>query len=565
MFEGHDQALAVLLREAGLLSPAALARLGDECRATNESLADAAVERGLVGRVELLRTVAAQLGLRWVEELPPAIPETIAASLPGNLAQRYGVVPWRADHRSVILLAADPFAGGLAGDLSFALGREVELAVADPARIAKLLSDHYGADATGASGAGTGGRRALSADENGAEFTAADLERQAAETPVVRFVNRILRQAVRDHASDVHFEPFEGDFKVRCRVDGTLRDESPPPSRYALPVISRLKVLAGLNIAERRVPQDGRIRFPVDGRCVDLRMSTLPTQAGESVVLRVLDQTSAPLMLSELGLSGLVEAGVREIVHRPNGILLVTGPTGSGKTTTLYGCLRIINTLEQKILTAEDPVEYEIEGILQLPVNPAIGLTFASALRAFLRQDPDVLMVGEIRDLETGRIAIQAALTGHLVLSTLHTNDAVGAVTRLIDMGVEPFLLSATLEGVLAQRLVRRICPDCREPVEPAAAALPAGSGFEPAQIEGHRFFRGRGCTACRETGYKGRIGLFEWLRMDEAIRELVLQRAPAPAIQRLAVASGMETLRAAGLRVVFDGLTTLEEVRRYV
>jgi type IV pilus assembly protein PilB len=260
-----------------------------------------------------------------------------------------------------------------------------------------------------------------------------------------------------------------------------------------------------------------------------------------------------------------VEAGVREIVHRPNGILLVTGPTGSGKTTTLYGCLRIINTSELKILTAEDPVEYGIEGILQLPVNPAIGLTFASALRAFLRQDPDVLMVGEIRDLETGRIAIQAALTGHLVLSTLHTNDAVGAVTRLIDMGVEPFLLSATLEGVLAQRLVRRICPDCREPVEPAAAALPAGSGFEPAQIEGHRFFRGRGCTACRETGYKGRIGLFEWLRMDEAIRELVLQRAPAPAIQRLAVASGMETLRAAGLRAVFDGLTTLEEVRRYV
>jgi type IV pilus assembly protein PilB len=293
-------------------------------------------------------------------------------------------------------------------------------------------------------------------------------------------------------------------------------------------------------------------------------MSTLPTQAGESVVLRVLDQTSAPLTLSELGLSGLVETGVREIVHRPNGILLVTGPTGSGKTTTLYGCLRIINTSERKILTAEDPVEYEIEGILQLPVNPAIGLTFASALRSFLRQDPDVLMVGEIRDLETGRIAIQAALTGHLVLSTLHTNDAVGAVTRLIDMGVEPFLLSATLEGVLAQRLVRRICPDCREPVEPAAA-LPAGSGFEPAQIEGHRFFRGRGCPACRQTGYKGRLGLFEWLRMDEAIRELVLQRAPAPAIQRLAVASGMETLRAAGRRAVLDGLTTIEEVRRYV
>jgi type IV pilus assembly protein PilB len=564
MFEGHDQAVAVLLREAGLLSPAALARLGEECRATGESFAGAAVDRGLVGRAEMLRGVAAHLGLRCVEELPPVIPEAIAASVSGELAQRYGVVPWRADHRSIVLLAIDPFDSRMAGDLSFALGKEVQLAVADPAWIAKRLSDHYGPGAMEAGRLAAGVYLAASIEENGAEFSAADLERQAAETPVVRFVNRILRQAVRDQASDVHFEPFEGDFKVRCRVDGTLRDESPPPPRYALPVISRLKVLAGLNIAERRVPQDGRIRFPVDGRCVDLRMSTLPTQAGESVVLRVLDQTTAPLTLPELGLSAAVEAGVREIVHRPNGILLVTGPTGSGKTTTLYGCLRIINTPELKILTAEDPVEYEIEGILQLPVNAAIGLTFALALRSFLRQDPDVLMVGEIRDLETGRIAIQAALTGHLVLSTLHTNDAVGAVARLVDMGVEPFLLASTLEGVLAQRLARRICPLCREPVEPSAALL-AEFNFEPAQIEGHRFFRGGGCAACRQTGYKGRIGLFEWLKMSESLRELVLQRAPAPAIQRLAVASGMETLRAAGLRAVFDGLTTLEEVRRYV
>jgi type IV pilus assembly protein PilB len=296
---------------------------------------------------------------------------------------------------------------------------------------------------------------------------------------------------------------------------------------------------------------------------VDLRVSTLPTQAGESVVLRVLDQTSAPPTLSDLGLAAPVEAGVRETVHRPNGILLVTGPTGSGKTTTLYGCLRIINTPERKILTAEDPVEYEIEGIMQLAVNPAIGLTFASALRSFLRQDPDVLMVGEIRDLETGRIAIQAALTGHLVLSTLHTNDAVGAVTRLVDMGVKPFLLGATLAGVLAQRLVRRICPNCREPVEPPAALL-AELGFERSGISGGGFFRGRGCAACRQTGYQGRLGLFEWVKVDEPIRELFLARAPALVIQRLAVANGLETLRGAGLRAVLDGLTTLEEVRRY-
>jgi type IV pilus assembly protein PilB len=259
-----------------------------------------------------------------------------------------------------------------------------------------------------------------------------------------------------------------------------------------------------------------------------------------------------------------VEAGVRETVHRPNGILLVTGPTGSGKTTTLYGCLRIINTPELKILTAEDPVEYEIEGVLQLPVNPAIGLTFASALRSFLRQDPDVLMVGEIRDADTSRIAIQAALTGHLVLSTLHTNDAVGAVTRLVDMGVEPFLLGATLEGVLAQRLVRRVCPDCREPVEPSADSF-AEFNLAPEQIEGGDFSRGRGCATCRQTGYKGRLGLFEWLKLNEEVRELVLQRAPASALQQRAIAGGMETLRAAGVRAVLGGLTTFEEIRRYV
>jgi type IV pilus assembly protein PilB len=387
------------------------------------------------------------------------------------------------------------------------------------------------------------------------------LERQAAEPPIVRFLDSVLGQAIRDHASDIHFEPFEGEFRVRSRVDGMLREVAAPPPEHALAVVSRLKVLAGLNIAERRRPQDGRIRFPIEGRSVDLRISTLPTQAGESVVLRVLDQTSAPVTLAELGLSGVVEAGVREIMRRPNGMLLATGPTGSGKTTTLYGCLRLINSPGLKVLAAEDPVEYEIEGITQLAVNPAIGLTFASALRSFLRQDPDALMVGEIRDLETAGIAVQAALTGHLVLSTLHTNDAAGAITRLIDMGVEPFLLSATLEAVLAQRLVRRICPECREGVRAPAdlmAGLAPGSG-----AAGRGVFRGRGCAACRGTGYKGRLGIFEWLRMNEAVRELILARAPAEAIQRSAADQGMETLRAAGLRAILDGLTTVDEVVR--
>jgi type IV pilus assembly protein PilB len=554
MFEGHDQAVAALLRARSLVPAETLALLGDECRTTGRPLARAVVEQGWVDRGALLRAVAEHLGLACAEELPPAVAPEIAAVVPGELARRHGVVPLRADARSVELLAVDPFDGSLAGVLAFALGRDVRLVVADPAVVARLLQRHYG-------GPAPAGGELVRAEDGSA---AADLERMAAQTPVVRFVDRVLGQTVRERASDVHFEPFEGEFKVRCRVDGTLRDVASAPPPFALPVISRLKVLAGLNIAERRVPQDGRLRFAADGRSVDLRVSTLPTQGGESVVLRVLDQSAAPLELAELGMAAALEATVREIVRRPNGIVLVTGPTGSGKTTTLYSCLRLINTPAVKILTVEDPVEYELDGLMQLPVNPAIGLTFAAALRSFLRQDPDVLMVGEIRDLETAQIAIQAALTGHLVLSTLHTNDAAGAVTRLTDMGVEPYLLCATLEAVLAQRLVRCVCPDCRAPAD-APATLREQLGLEPEHLAGRHLVRGRGCEACRQTGCRGRTGIFEWLRMDEPIRELVMRRAPAVVIKQKAVERGMETLRSAGLRAVFDGRTSLEELARCI
>jgi len=562
MYEGHDQAVAVLLRESGRVSAATLSRLGETTAATSESLAEAVVRRGLVERAEFLRGVATHLGVPCLEELPQALSPAVAAMVPGDLARRFRVIPWREGPAALELAAVDPFAAGLAGELSFALGREVQIVVADPARIAELLSVHYAGPASAKDGEKPerGGPVRDGASEH--QSATSPLERQASETPVVQLVDSVLRQAIRDHASDIHFEPFEGEFRIRCRVDGTLREVATPPPAQAPAVVSRLKVLAGLNIAERRRPQDGRVHFPVEDRSVDLRISTLPTQAGESVVLRVLDQTSAPARLAELGLPGRAEEGVREIVQRPDGLLLVTGPTGSGKTTTLYGCLRVINSPELKILTAEDPVEYEIEGITQLAVNPAIGLTFASALRSFLRQDPDVLMVGEIRDLETAGIAIQAALTGHLVLSTLHTNDAAGAVIRLIDMGVEPFLLGATLEGVLAQRLVRRICPACREAVDGPADLLAesapgSGMGLKT------KVFRGRGCAACRGTGYQGRVGIFEWLRMTEPLRELVLAGAPAADLQRLAVQQGMGTLRAAGLGAILDGVTTVEEVMR--
>jgi type IV pilus assembly protein PilB len=562
MYEGHDQAVAVLLRESGRMSAATLARLREACRVTGESLADMVVGRRHVERAEFLRFVAAHLGLPFLGEFPTSLPSEVTALVPDHLARRFRVVPWRKGATVLELVAADPFVDGLAGDLSFALGREVQIVVADPTAVTDLLGLLYGGAAV-AEEQEPGGRAngaASAADED--QSSASRLERQALEAPVARYVDSALSQAINDHASDIHFEPFEGEFRVRCRVDGTLREVAGPPPALALGIVSRLKVLAGLNIAERRRPQDGRIRFPLAGRAVDLRVSTLPTQAGESVVLRVLDQTSAPVALAGLGLPGGVESGVREVVHQPNGMLLVTGPTGSGKTTTLYGCLRLINSPERKILTAEDPVEYEIEGIVQLAVNPAIGLTFASALRSFLRQDPDVLMVGEVRDQETAGIAVQAALTGHLVLSTLHTNDAAGAVTRLVDMGVEPFLLAATLEAVLAQRLVRRICPACREEV-PAPVSLLAElvPGFEAAA--GRNVFQGRGCPACGGSGYKGRVGLFEWLRMTESLRELILARAPAADIQRAAAEHGMETMRAAGLRAILEGVTTVEEVMR--
>ena len=563
MYEGHDQAVAVLLREAGCVSPAELSRLGAECARRHVSLADALLACGLVDRTELLRRIAAHLGLRCREQLPPKLPRDVAGAVPADLARRFGAVPCGLGHGALELAAVDPFVAGLAGDVSFALGREVEIVVADPVRIREWLCIHFGATEV-ADGAPGGNRGGVPASETGGSTTAPEpVELPAADGPAVRFVNRVLSQAIREHASDVHFEPFEDEFRVRMRVDGTLRAVTGPARELAAAVASRLKVLAGLNIAERRVPQDGRLRFAVDGRSVDLRMSTLPIQAGESVVLRVLDPTTAPPTLAALGLPAGMEGDVRETILRPNGILLVTGPTGSGKTTTLYGCLRILNSPEIKILTAEDPVEYEIEGITQLAVSPSIGLTFASALRSFLRQDPDVLMVGEIRDLETARIASQAALTGHLVLSTLHTNDAAGAVTRLTDLGVEPFLICATLEGVLAQRLVRRICPECRERVELPEVLL-SEAGVRAAECAGRSFFRGRGCSACHGTGYQGRVGVFEWLRMTESIRERVLERAPTAAIQRLAEEQGMETLRSAGLRAVLDGCTTVEEFMRH-
>lgn len=511
-----------------------------------------------------LAAIAEAVGGEYVENLPTEIPPDLAGVLTPQQARRYRVAPLRREGRRLRLLMVDPPDREAIGDLEFALGCEIQIAVADPVRAATLIERCYGEEE------GSLGEWLHELEEvetladSSEEIPASGLESLAGQAPVIRFVNRVLAQAVRDQASDIHFEPFEREFKIRYRVDGVLYELPPPAKSLALPITSRLKVLANLDIAERRLPQDGRIKVALAGRAVDLRVSTLPTQFGESVVLRVLDQSAVGLEISQLGMPTDVRAGVEEVVRRPNGIFIVTGPTGSGKTTTLYSALRLINRPDLKILTIEDPVEYQIEGIMQVPVNLAAGLTFASALRSFLRQDPDVIMVGEIRDAETAQIAIQAALTGHLVLTTLHTNDAAGAVTRLIDMGIEPFLIASTVEAVLAQRLVRCVCPRCRVPAERSLAAFRELT--EPAaDLSAPIFEPGGGCAFCDGTGYRGRSGIFEWLRVTDELREAITNRASTQALRERAIAEGMRTLRDEGRRAILSGRTTVDEVAKYV
>ncbi|MBI5691175.1 MAG: type II secretion system ATPase GspE [Verrucomicrobia bacterium] len=564
MFPSHSPAIYEFLKEQRLVEPAQLDELNEEHKATGKPLADVVVDLGIVEKDELLRRIAEHLGYDYVAELPVQFPGEAIASLTGKLARDYGVMPMRADEQNIDLLVTDPFNTQAVDDLTFALDRNVRLFFADPDKVEVQIKQHYGEDEESIDDLlqeiSTG---KVAADPGNREFSERDLESMAEQTPIIKFVNLVIGQAIRDKASDIHFEPFEHEFKIRYRIDGALYEMAPPPKQLALPIISRVKVLASLNIAERRIPQDGRIKINIGGRPVDLRVSTLPTQFGESVVLRVLDQSAVRLDISQLGMPEDVFNGIHEIVRRPNGIFIVTGPTGCGKTTTLYSGLRLVNTVDVKILTAEDPVEYEIEGIMQVPVNPLVGLTFASALRSFLRQDPDIIMVGEIRDLETAQISIQASLTGHLVLSTLHTNDAAGAITRLIDMGVESFLIASTLEAVLAQRLVRRICGQCKSSYLPGPEVV-AQLGSSRDQVGDRPFSFGKGCPACSQSGYKGRLGIYEWLRLSDQVRDLVTQRAPTLAIRQKAIEQGMRTLRDDGLRAIFDGNTTIEEVVKY-
>ena len=559
--------LLALIKEQNLIDDLQLEEVMQEQARSGKNYSQILVDFEMVDMDTQLELIARQLGTQVVDlsnrELTPEILRTI----PASTARMYQCIPVEVSGSTVQVALAEPLNPSTIDELAYIVRKDIQLVVADPTAIERLIEKHYGDDSESVGDI----LKELSADTDiakeasaaAATDDAADMANLANEVPIVRFVNLVLMQAVQDRASDIHFEPFEDEFKIRYRVDGALYEMSPPPKHLALPVISRLKVMANMNISERRLPQDGRINLPLGNRQIDLRVSTLPTQFGESLVLRVLDRSAVSLDLETLGLPKYVYDFVGEAILQPNGIFIVTGPTGSGKTTTLYSCLRKVNTMDSKLLTAEDPVEFDIEGIMQVAINDSMGLTFSKALRSFLRQDPDIIMVGEMRDLETSQIAVQASLTGHLVLSTLHTNDAPGAVTRLIDMGVEPFLISSTLMAVLAQRLVRTTCKKCRTPFEPTESQLSL-LNLSPHDIGDKVFYYGRGCSVCNDTGYRGRRGIFELLVISEPIRILINDRSPSIVLRQKAVELGMVTLREDGLRGIFDGDTTIEEVVKY-
>lgn len=505
--------------------------------------------------------IANELGVGIINDLAHFnAPPELLAIIPGGMARLHGAFPVNIDSGGLTVCLVDPLNPQVLEDLRFALGKEIILAVAPSHIVEKKINEAYG-------GEGQALDEILNqlqaGADDGSEVGGQNAEAEANSAPIIRYVDLVLYQAINEGASDIHFEPFEQDFKIRYRIDGALYEMAPPPPHLALPIISRLKVMSNMNIAEKRIPQDGRIVKHVGDKQVDMRVSSLPTQHGESIVLRVLDRSNINLSLDMLGMPSAIFDYINKTVRKPNGIFVCTGPTGAGKTTTLYAALKEINTIDSKLLTAEDPVEYDVDGIVQVPVYESIGLTFSSILRAFLRQDPDRILVGEIRDVDTAQIAIQASLTGHLVLSTLHTNDAPGAVTRLIDMGTEPFLVAASLEGILAQRLLRTICKDCRASYEPNEALLNQ-LGVSSHELGDKEFYTGRGCDVCDQTGYKGRRGLFELLDMSDPIRELVTDRAPTVVIKQKAIELGMNTLREDGLRNIYEGNTTIEEVLKY-
>ena len=529
----------------------------EECERSGKPAFEVIENFGRFTREMMLKTMADNLGTYVWDPKSGDIPKDVIGMIDLNTARTQGVIPVSLEDGTLYVAMRKPLDYQTVESLRFILNCNVVPVVCDPDQFDVELDRYYPEkDDTVADIVAEFGEIAEETEDMSDEDHAND-------APIIKFVDAVMHQAIRDKASDIHFEPFEKTFRIRYRVDGALYEMPPPPRSLATPVISRVKIISGLNISERRRPQDGRIQLKLNGRPIDLRVSCLPTSYGESVVLRVLDRSVVNLQLDALGIGADVLAKLREMIHLPNGILLVTGPTGSGKTTTLYSALGEINNPEDKLLTAEDPVEYDIEGIIQCPINDAVGMTFQKALRAFLRQDPDRILVGEIRDFETAQIAIEASLTGHFVFSTLHTNDAASTITRLVDMGVEPFLIASSLAGVLGQRLIRRVCKNCMQLYRPTDDDLERLS-LERAQVEGKMFCYGKGCPICNNTGYKGRKALTELMVVNQEIREMISNNTPANILRDKACMMGMRTLREDGMLAILNHETSVDEVVRY-
>jgi type IV pilus assembly protein PilB len=526
------------------------------------------LELGLVDEGKLQLALAAQRGMEYVNLDGLDIPADVVEKVPAQMAKTYHIVPIEYNKQANELTVAldNPENFRATDDLSTLMGFKVTAKITDSDALEKALAKHYEAQEDN-------NINELIDEIQGDTFLAEfdgrnqsidldELKELSESNPVKKLLNLVLLQAIRDKASDVHFEPFENEYKMRYRIDGVLYEMVPPPKYIAAALSSRIKVMADLDIAERRLPQDGRISLTVQGNPIDLRVSVLPTMFGESVVLRVLDRSQASFNLTALGLSPEDCDLVRDLIHKPNGIVIVTGPTGCGKTTTLYSALNELNDIGTKIITTEDPVEYDVDGLIQVQMKPDIGLTFARCLRSILRQDPDVILVGEIRDLETAQIAAQASLTGHVVFTTLHTNDAPSSIARLLDMGIEPFLMTATLEGIVAQRLVRKICESCKTRFEPSEAQL-MELQLTPDAVKGKKFHYGRGCSRCNGTGYKGRTGIFEIMVFNDEIRDLIMNQASTGVLRSAAQKAGMRLLRDNGLLAIYNGITTIDEIAK--
>ena len=570
---GPKRPLGEILLSKGLINQEQLDEALKVQKNTTEQIGRILVDLGYLTDRDVLRAHAEQLNIPFLEFDNVSVDEDVAKTIPQSVVQRYNAVPIRRNGNRLTVAMADPTNVFALDDIRLITGYEIDPMLA--------TTEDIGALTRGVDGGATQDelQTALQAlDTDGglggiddADLTGGGTDEDVDQTrgledeaPIIRVVNVVIQQAIKDRASDIHIEPDRRGVRIRYRIDGVLHEVMQVPKYVHAPLISRIKIMGDMNIAERRLPQDGRIHIRHEGKDFDLRVSSLPTVFGEKVVMRILDQSSVLIGLNKLGMFAEIQAHLESVIVQPNGMILSTGPTGSGKTTTQYSILNKINSVEKNITTIEDPVEYQLRGLNQVHVNRKAGLTFANAMRSFVRQDPDIIMVGEIRDLETAETAVQASLTGHLVLSTLHTNDAPSAVTRLVDMGVEPFLIAASVIAVLAQRLGRRICGNCKEPYKPPSEALHR-VGFDLDDLEDVVFYRGRGCEQCRHTGYRGRLGMFELMMMNEEIADLIVKRAPLSEVRNAALANGMKTLKSDGFQKVLEGITTVEEVMRVV